>query len=91
MLGILDEEPTKFEKWLSKTLGKSIDKIVMATAIVLAVALSIGLFFMLPELFAKFLKGIWPDPGMGAAILGRIRASRLWRAAAIIQRWCYRP
>ncbi len=68
MLGILDEEPTKFEKWLSKTLGKSIDKIVMGTAIVLAIALSIGLFFMLPELFAKFLKGIWPDPSMNFAI-----------------------
>ncbi len=64
MLGILDEEPTKFEKWLSKTLGKSIDKIVMGTAVILAVALSIGLFFMLPEVFGKFLKGFWPDASM---------------------------
>ena len=64
MLGILDDEPTKFERWLSKKLGKGIDKIVMATAIVLAVVLSIGLFFVLPELFAKLLKGIWPDGGM---------------------------
>ena len=64
MLGILDEEPTKFEKWLSKKLGKGIDKIVMGTAIVLAVALSIGLFFVLPELFAKLLKNAWTDPGM---------------------------
>lgn len=45
-LGMLDEEPTKFEKWLSKKLGKGIDKIVMAVAIVLAVVLSIGLFFV---------------------------------------------
>jgi uncharacterized protein YqhQ len=64
MLGILDEEPTKFEKWLSKTLGKGIDKIVMGTAVVLAVALSIGLFFVLPELFAKLLKSVWPDGSM---------------------------
>ena len=64
MLGILDEEPTKFEKWLSKKLGKGIDKIVMGTAVVLAVALSIGLFFVLPELFAKLLKSFWPDGGM---------------------------
>lgn len=62
MLGILDEEPTKFEKWLSKKLGAGIDKIVMATALILAVALSIGLFFVLPELFAKLLKGFWPQP-----------------------------
>ena len=64
LLGILDEEPTKFEMWLSKKLGKGIDKIIMAVAIVLAVALSVGLFFVLPELFAKLLKGFWPDAGM---------------------------
>ena len=64
MLGILDEEPTKFEMWLSKKLGKGIDKIVMAVAIVLAVVLSVGLFFVLPELFAKLLKGFWPEPSM---------------------------
>lgn len=64
MLGILDEEPTKFELWLSKKLGKGIDKIVMGTAIVLAVVLSVGLFFVLPELFAKLLKGFWPDSSM---------------------------
>jgi len=64
MLGIMDEEPTKFEKWLSKKLGKGIDKIVMGVAIVLAVILSIGLFFVIPELFAKLLKTWMPDPSM---------------------------
>lgn len=63
MLGILDEEPSKFEKWLSKKLGKGIDKIVMGVAIVLAVALSILLFFFLPELFARLLKAWMPDAG----------------------------
>ena len=33
MLGVMDEEPTKFEKWLAKKLGKGIDKIVMAVAV----------------------------------------------------------
>lgn len=64
MLGILDEEPTKFEIWLSKKLGKGIDKIVMGVAVFLAVILSVGLFFVLPELFAKLLKGIWADGSM---------------------------
>ncbi len=64
LLGILDEEPTKFEKWLSKVLGKGIDKIVMGVAVVLAVALSVGLFFVLPELFAKLLKSFWPGASM---------------------------
>ena len=61
MLGVLDEEPTKFEKWLSKKLGKGIDKIVMGTAIVFAIVLSVVLFFAIPEGFARFLKGIWTD------------------------------
>lgn len=61
MLGVLDEEPTKFEVWLSKKLGKGIDKIVMGTAVVLAIGLSILLFFAIPEGFARFLKGIWAD------------------------------
>ena len=68
MLGILDEEPSKFELWLSKKLGKGIDKIIMGVAMVLAVALAIGLFFILPELFARLLKGLWPEPGMNLLI-----------------------
>lgn len=61
MLGVLDEEPSKFEKWLSKKLGKGVDKIVMGTAVFLAVVLSIVLFFAIPEGFARLLKGVWAD------------------------------
>ena len=57
MLGMLDEEPTKFEKWLAKKLGKGVDKIVMAVAVVLAVILSIGLFMALPAGVESLLKG----------------------------------
>ena len=61
MLGTLDEEPTKFEKWLAAKLGKGIDKIVMGVAIVLAVILSVGLFFVIPEAVATWLR----STGMG--------------------------
>ncbi len=61
MLGIMEEEPTKLEKWLSKKLGKGIDKIVMGTAIVLAIFLSLGLFFVIPELVARGLKALIPN------------------------------
>ncbi len=44
----IDEEPTKFEKWLSEKLGKSVESIVIGVAVILAVALSVGLFFLLP-------------------------------------------
>ena len=53
MLGVLDEEPSKFELWLSKKLGKGVDKIVMGVAV--------GLFFLIPAVFAQWLKGL----GMG--------------------------
>ena len=56
MLGMLDEEPTKFEKWLAKKLGKGVDKIVMGMAIVLAVILSVGLFMALPAFIENLLK-----------------------------------
>ena len=44
----IEEEPTKFEKWLSEKLGKSVESIVIGIAVILAVALSVGLFFLLP-------------------------------------------
>ena len=56
MSGIMDEEPTRFEKWLAKKLGKGVDKIVMGLAVVLAMALSVGLFVLLPNAPAQALR-----------------------------------
>ena len=50
------EEPTKFEKWLSEKLGKSAGDLAMTIAVVLAAALSVGLFVILPSLAVSFLK-----------------------------------
>lgn len=59
MLGIVEEEPTsKFERWLTAKLGDKAEKFVMGIATVLAVVLSVGLFFVLPSLVATFLKGV---------------------------------
>ena len=69
MLGILDEEPTKFEKWLAKKLGKGVDKVVMGVAIVLAVILSIGLFMALPAAVESLCKGAGMGP-LGYTLLG---------------------
>lgn len=57
MLGMLDEEPTKFEKWLAEKLGKGVDKIVMGFAIILAVVLSVALFIALPAGVESLLRG----------------------------------
>ena len=44
----IDEEPTRFEKWLSEKLGKSVESVVVGIAVLLAVVLSVWLFFLLP-------------------------------------------
>ena len=69
MLGMLDEEPTRFEKWLAKKLGKGVDKIVMGVAIVLAVLLSVGLFMAVPAGVESLLKSAGMGP-LGYTLLG---------------------
>ena len=69
MLGLLDEEPTKFERWLAEKLGKGVDKIVMAFAIILAVVLSIALFVALPAGVESLLRGAGM-PTVGYTLIG---------------------
>ncbi len=51
------EEPTKFEKWLSEKMGKAVEDIVIGVAMVLGVALAVGLFFLLPTFLGKLIAG----------------------------------
>ncbi len=44
----IEEEETKFEIWLREKFGKSILDFVMVIAMILGVALGVGLFFFLP-------------------------------------------
>jgi len=60
----IQEEPSKFEKWLSKKTGKTVDKVVVDLAVVLAIVLSVGLFFLLPT----FLSGLLLRGYTGATI-----------------------
>lgn len=78
MLGMLDEEPTKFEKWLAKKLGKGVDKIVMGMAIVLAVILSVGLFIALPAFIENLLKNA------GMSSIGYTLISGLLKVALLV-------
>ena len=71
MLGIMDEEPTRFEKWLAEKLGKGIDKIVMGVAVILAVLLSVGLFIMIPAAVESGLMALGVT-GTPATIIGGI-------------------
>ncbi|MBE5785405.1 MAG: DUF1385 domain-containing protein [Clostridiales bacterium] len=52
-----EEEPSKFEKWLSEKLGKSVEAIVLGLAVILAVVMAVGLFFILPTLISSLILG----------------------------------
>lgn len=58
-----DEEPSRFEKWLSEKSGRDINDIVMGVALVLGVLLAVGLFIFLPQLISSLIfgegRGLW--------------------------------
>lgn len=56
MLGLEEEEPSRFDKWLKEKLGDKAEKVLMGFAMVLAVVLAVGLFFVLPSLAGSFLR-----------------------------------
>ena len=45
----IEEEPSKFEKWLDDKFGDKLVKVLMVIASVIGVAFAIGLFFFLPS------------------------------------------
>lgn len=70
----IDEEPSKFEKWLDEKFGDKLMKILMAFASVLGVALAIGLFFFLPsflfDVSGSFIPAFRDDSVYSYAVTG---------------------
>ena len=56
-----DEEPSKFEKWLTEKFGDKLMNVIMVIATVLGVALSLGLFFFLPSYLYDLLALAFPS------------------------------
>ena len=59
----VEEEPTKFDKWLEKKLGHNMMKVLGGVAVVLGVALAAVLFIFIPTGLSSLLK-----PLLGAGI-----------------------
>jgi len=55
MLGI-EEEETKFEKWLTEKFGKSVTAIASAIGMVLGLLLAVVLFILLPRFLVDFIR-----------------------------------
>lgn len=75
--GEIEEEPSKFEKWLSEKLGKSIEDIVVGVAMVLGILLAVGLFVLLPSFLAKLVCGASTSALLINLIEGLIRIAIL--------------
>jgi uncharacterized protein YqhQ len=45
----IEEEPSKFEKWLDEKFGDKLVKVLMVIASIIGVAFAVGLFFFLPS------------------------------------------
>lgn len=57
-MGDIEEEETKFEKWLKEHLGAKLMDIVMTIAMILGVCLGLGLFIWLPDLVLDLIEWI---------------------------------
>ena len=63
-LGIEDEE-SKFEKWMKKHLGIGITAVIMAISVVLGVALSLFLFMFLPNFISSLIDKYLANGNLG--------------------------
>ena len=57
--GAEEEQPSKFDQWLEKKLGnEKFQQFLIGSAVFLGLAMSIGLFFLLPMVISSFFDGI---------------------------------
>ncbi|MBQ9942556.1 MAG: DUF1385 domain-containing protein, partial [Christensenellaceae bacterium] len=66
-------QPNRFEKFVAKKTGKSALDVMMAFAVVIALVLAVGLFFVLPMLITTWLKGDIKNPLVINLIDGGVR------------------
>lgn len=65
----IEEEPTKFEKWLEKKFGKSLMAVAAIIGGVLGVVLALGLFFYLPMAVSKLFSLFFDMPPIVKALV----------------------
>ena len=51
----IEEEPSRFEKWIAKKTGKDAMDIAIVVAVVLAIVFALGLFVLLPSLATQLI------------------------------------
>lgn len=70
----IEEEPSKFEKWLEKKFGKSLMAIAAIIGGILGIFLALGLFFFLPMAVSKLIQYFVPmSPIVKAIVEGVVK------------------
>ena len=69
----LEEEPTKFEKWLIAKFGDGMMKVISGFALVAGVALAMLLFMVIPTYSIKFLDMVLPLGGYKTLLEGLLK------------------
>ncbi len=68
-----EEEPGKFEKWLTEKLGERTEKFIIGVTMLISFALGIGIFMILPMLMSQLFKQIIPSSFVQNLIEGAFR------------------
>ena len=68
-----DYEPNRFEKFVAGKTGKSAMDVMMVFAVIVALALAVGLFFILPTFLTGLVKGSITSPLLLNLIDGLVR------------------
>lgn len=63
-----EDEPSKFDKWISKIFKEKSNDVIIGVSLVISLAISIGVFFILPTIVANFFSKIGASP-MGMNIV----------------------
>ena len=83
----MQEEPSKFDKWLEKALGnETFQKVIVGIAMAMGVGLSIVLFFLLPMVISGFMDGFIKSDLMLNLVEGVIRMAIFMAYMILISR-----
>ena len=91
------EEPSKFDRWIEAKLGsEKAEKVIITTAVIFSIALSIGLFIILPTFLAGLLGNFIENVILRNLLEGLLRISifltYIWvttKVSAIKRLWAY--
>lgn len=68
-----DEEPSKFETWLTNTFGDKLDKIIIVITMAISFLIAMGVFMVLPMWLSRLVKGVLPSSFLQNLVEGAIR------------------